>query len=631
MAENNFLPVTKEEMNSRGWYYVDFLLVTGDAYVDHPSFGVALIGRLLESLGYKVGVLAQPDWRRTDEFLRLGKPRYACLVTAGNLDSMVCHYTANKKRRRVDEYSPGGKTGLRPDRAVIVYANRLREAMPGVPVIIGGVEASLRRLAHYDYWDNTVRRSIILDAQADLLVYGMGEGQVKAIAGALAEKKEVPLDVPGTVYAAKDISDLNDYIMLPSYKEVAEEKGKYAEAFKIQYDEQNPYTGKTLVQPHDGLLVVQNPPARPLTADELDRVYELPYQRTWHPVYDKHGGVPAIKEVEFSITGQRGCFGGCAFCALHFHQGTLVRGRTPDSIVAEAEKLTGLPGFKGYIHDIGGPTANFRRPACRKQKEKGQCRGRHCLYPEPCPNLDVDHGDILKILRRVRKIPGVKKVFLRSGLRYDYLLAEKKPDVLQELCEHHISGQLKVAPEHVSKKVTALMRKPSRETFDRFRRLYADVNLKLGKKQYLVPYFITGHPGCGLREAVELAEYVRDMGYNPEQVQDFIPTPGSLATCMYYTGLEPFTGSKVYVPRSVEERAMQRALLQYRSPANRELVRKALHKAGREDLIGFGPKCLVRPAGEKTTQKNLKRTPKRTPHKTSNKTEIRRKKTGRNK
>ncbi|MFZ5640630.1 MAG: YgiQ family radical SAM protein, partial [Bacillota bacterium] len=475
MADNGFLPVTKEDMTDRGWYYVDFLLVTGDAYVDHPSFGTALVGRLLESLGYRVGVISQPDWRRTEDFLQLGKPRYACLITAGNLDSMVNHYTANKKRRRADDYSPGGKTGRRPDRASIVYASRIREAMPGVPVIIGGVEASLRRFAHYDYWDNSVRRSILADAQADLLVYGMAERQVEAIAGRLAGKKGVPLDIPGTAYLTKDISGIQDYIMLPSFDEVAEEKRKYAEAFKIQYTEQNHFTGKTLVQPHGSLYLVQNPPAKPLEAAELDRLYELPYRRTYHPDYEKYGGVPAIKEVEFSITGQRGCFGGCAFCALHFHQGTVVQGRSPESIIAEAERLAGLPGFKGYIHDVGGPTANFRRAACRKQREQGQCLNRHCLYPEPCPNLDIDHSEVLQLLRRVRRIPGVKKVFLRSGLRYDYLLAEKDPRVLKELCEHHVSGQLKVAPEHVSKKVTTLMRKPHREAFDRFRKLYTDI------------------------------------------------------------------------------------------------------------------------------------------------------------
>jgi uncharacterized radical SAM protein YgiQ len=597
MADNGFLPVTKEDMTDRGWYYVDFLLVTGDAYVDHLSFGPALVGRLLENLGYRVGIISQPDWRRKEDFLQLGKPRYACLVTAGNLDSMVNHYTANKKRRRADDYSPGGKTGRRPDRATIVYTGRIRETMPGVPVIIGGVEASLRRFAHYDYWDNSVRRSILADTQADLLVYGMAERQVEAVAARLAGKKGVPLDIPGTAYLTKDISGIQDYIMLPSFDEVAEDKGKYAEAFKIQYAEQNPFTGKTLVQPHGSLFLVQNPPAKPLEAAELDRIYEIPYRRTYHPEYEKYGGVPAVKEVEFSITGQRGCFGGCAFCALHFHQGTVVQGRSPESIIAEAETLAGWPGFKGYIHDIGGPTANFRRAACRKQREQGQCRNRHCLYPEPCPNLDIDHSEVLQLLRRVRRIPGVKKVFLRSGLRYDYLLAEKDPRVLRELCEHHVSGQLKVAPEHVSKKVTTLMRKPPREAFDRFRKLYTDINRQLGKKQYLVPYFITGHPGSGLKEAVELAEYVRDMGYNPEQVQDFIPTPGSLSTCMYYTGLDPFTGRKVYVPRSSEERAMQRALLQYRNPANHDLVRRALKKAGREDLIGYGHKCLVRPAG----------------------------------
>ncbi len=595
MTNKGFLPMTKAEMTDRGWYYVDFLLITGDAYIDHPSFGVAVIGRLLESMGYRVGVLAQPDWRQNGAFLKLGQPRYACLVSAGNLDSMVNHYTANKKRRRQDDYAPGGKTGRRPDRASIVYSNKIRETMPGIPVIIGGIEASLRRFAHYDYWDNTVRRSILADAQADMLVYGMGERQVEALARSLAGKKGLPRDIPGTTYLTGDISGLAGHIMLPAFEEVAKDRRKYAAAFRIQHEEQNPFTGKKLVQSHDTFYVVQNPPARPLAAAELDRIYALPYQRTYHPAYAKYGGVPAVKEVEFSITGQRGCFGGCAFCALHFHQGTIVQGRTPESVVAEAEQLTRMPGFKGYIHDIGGPTANFRQAACRKQKVQGQCRGKHCLYPEPCRQLDIDHSETIDVLRRVRKIPGVKKVFLRSGLRYDYLLAEKNPQVLKEICTHHISGQLKVAPEHVAAKVTALMRKPPRAAFDRFRKLYADINRQLGKKQYLVPYFITGHPGCGMKEAVELAEYVRDMGFNPEQVQDFIPTPGSLATCMYYTGLDPFTGQQVYVPQSMEERAMQRALLQYRNPANHALVRKALKKAEREDLIGYGPKCLLRP------------------------------------
>lgn len=590
-----YLPMTREEMESRGWYYIDFLLVTGDAYVDHPSFGSAVIGRILESLGYRVGIIAQPDWRDTGDFIALGRPRYACLVTAGNLDSMVSNYTGNKKPRREDVYSPGGEAGRRPDRATIVYCNRLREAWPGIPLIIGGIEASLRRLAHYDYWDNRVRRSLLMDSGADLLVYGMGERQIKEIAARLAKGEDIRqiTDVPGTVYAASCLPE-GQAVTLPSFEEVRDNKAAFAKAFRLAHFENNPFSGSGLVQAHGKRLVVQNPPARPLTTEEMDRIYELPFARSYHPSYQGAGGVPALKEVEFSITAQRGCFGGCAFCALNFHQGCVIQARSHNSIVREAKLLAGRPNFKGIIHDVGGPTANFRQPACEAQANKGGCRDRLCLFPEKCPNIKVDHSGLLTLLREIRSLPGVKKVFLRSGLRYDYLLYDQDPGVLKEICRHHVSGQMKVAPEHVSPGVLQLMRKPGHEVYREFCEKYQKVNKETGKKQYLVPYFIVAHPGCTLEDAVKLAEFVRDMGYYPEQVQDFTPTPGSLSTCMYYTGLDPLTGEKVYVPRSTRERMMQRALLQYRDPANRKLVREALKKAGREDLIGKGPKCLVR-------------------------------------
>lgn len=591
---NDYLPMTREEMLSRDWHYVDFLLVTGDAYVDHPSFGSAIIARLLESLGFKVGIIAQPDWKTTDAFTALGKPRYACLVTAGNLDSMVNNYTGNKKRRSEDLYSPGGKAGKRPDRAAVVYCNRIREAWSDVPLVIGGIEASLRRMAHYDYWDDRVRRSVLMDSNADLLVYGMGEKQIKEIAKRLAKGENISniTDVAGTAYISKEIPD-QKVTMLPSFEEVSENKSKYAEAFKLSYREQNPYNGKVLVQPHGNRMVIQNPPAKPLTTEEMDSIYEMPYLRSYHPSYEKAGGVPALKEVEFSITAQRGCFGSCSFCALTFHQGCNIQARSHDSIIKEAKLLTTLPGFKGIINDVGGPTANFREPACVNQQRSGACKDKRCLHPDKCKNLKVDHSDLMSLLRKIRSIPGVKKVFLRSGLRYDYLLYEKNPEVLQEICSHHVSGQLKVAPEHVSPEVLKIMQKPGPHVYKKFVERYKEVNRKLGKKQYLVPYFIASHPGSTLKDAVKLAEYVRDMGYNPEQVQDFTPTPGSLSTCIYYTGINPFTGEKVYVPRSFKERQMQRALLQYRNPANRALVKEALRKAGREDLIGKGPKCLV--------------------------------------
>ncbi|PKM81803.1 MAG: YgiQ family radical SAM protein [Firmicutes bacterium HGW-Firmicutes-14] len=595
MDYTGFLPMTREEMENRGWYYVDFLLVTGDAYVDHPSFGAAIIGRLLEQMGFRVGIIAQPDWRGTEDFTGLGKPRYACLVTAGNLDSMVSNYTGNKKPRSEDVYSPGGRTGHRPDRATIVYCNKLREAWPGIPLIIGGIEASLRRLAHYDYWDNRVRRSVLLDSRANLLVYGMGEKQVEEIALRLSRGESVEdlTNIRGTVYASSQIPD-KEVVTLPPFEEVHTDKGKYGEAFRLSYYEQDPFYGKSLAQAHGKRFVIQNPPAVPLTTEQLDRLYEMPFKRAFHPVYRDKGGVPALKEVEFSITAQRGCFGGCAFCALSFHQGCIVQARSHDSILKEAKLLTEMPGFKGIIHDVGGPTANFRHPACNQQLKRGKCRDRLCLVPARCKKVKTDHSDLIRLLRKLRSLPGVKKVFLRSGLRYDYLVYDDDPGVLEEICRHHVSGQLKVAPEHVSDRVLKLMRKPGQEVFREFTRRYSEVNQKLGRKQYLVPYFITSHPGCTLRDAVSLAEYARDMGYHPEQVQDFTPTPGSLSTCMYYTGKDPLTGERVYVPKTAGERKMQRALLQYRDPKNRQLVREALKKAGREDLIGRGPKCLVR-------------------------------------
>ena len=594
MKIQGYFPMTRQEMDSRGWHYVDFLLVSGDAYVDHPSFGMAIIGRLLENLGFRIGVIAQPDWRGTADFTVLGRPRYACLVTAGNLDSMVNNYTGNKKRRHKDVYSPGGMSGKRPDRATIVYCNRVKEVFPGTPVVIGGIEASLRRLAHYDYWDNRVRRSVLLDARADLLVFGMGEKPVEEVARRLAKGETISelTDIPGTVYAASAFPEGNA-VLLPSFEQVRDDKEKYADAFRLSYYEQDPITGRPLIQPHGEQVVVQNPPAKPLTTGEMDGVYGLPYMRGYHPAYRQEGGVPALKEVEFSIAAQRGCYGGCAFCALTFHQGGIIQARTHESIINEAKLLTQLPGFKGIIHDVGGPTANFRRPACSKQMRSGVCRDKQCLFPDKCRSVQVDHSDLLELLRKIRSLPRVKKVFLRSGLRYDYLAYEKDPEVLKEICRHHISGQLKVAPEHVAPTVLKYMRKPGHEIYEQFNEKYMKANREIGKKQYLVPYFIVAHPGCTLKDAVKLAEYVRDMGYNPEQIQDFTPTPGSLSTCIYYTGIDPLTGQKVYVPRSGRERKLQRALAQYRNPQNRQLVREALHKAGRTDLVGRGPKCLV--------------------------------------
>ncbi len=593
----DFLPLSRTEMALRGWTELDFLLVTGDSYVDHPSFGAAVIGRILEAAGFKVGILAQPDWREAAAFTVLGRPRLAALVTAGNLDSMVSNYTAAKKHRRTDVYAPGGLGGRRPDRAIIVYANRLREVFRDLPLIIGGVEASLRRLAHYDYWEDTVRRSLLVDARADLVVYGMGELQIKAIAARL-HNGEVPdrmRDIPGTAFLTGVGEGQENWLHLPSFEEVSTDKTKYNEAYRLLSLEQNPFSGRILAQPHGNRLVVVNPPARPLSVPEMDEIYGLPYQRTYHPAYTAAGGVPALQEVEFSITSHRGCFGSCSFCAIHFHQGCIIQHRSRESIITEAKALTRQKNFKGIIHDIGGPTANFCRPACAGQSRRGGCRDRQCLYPEPCPSLKVDHAQFLDTLRAVRSLPGVRQVFVRSGLRYDYLMADRSDKFLEELCRYHVSGQLKVAPEHVSSRVTNLMRKPGRKVFEAFAAKYRQVNNRLGKKQYLVPYLISGHPGSGLREAVEMAEFVRDLGYNPEQVQDFTPTPGSLSTCIYFTGVNPLTDEKVWVPRSDRERALQRALLQYRDPKNYPLVHEALVQAGRTDLIGFGPRCLIRP------------------------------------
>lgn len=584
-------------MAGRGWTELDFLCITGDAYVDHPSFGMAIISRLLEKMGFRVGIIAQPDWRSARDFNRLGKPRLGVMITAGNLDSLLAHYTAAKHPRHKDAYAPGGKPGKRPDRATMVYTHRVREAFGKIPVIIGGIEASLRRFAHYDFWEDRVRRSMLIDARADMLVYGMGEKPIGEIARRLAagETAGSITDVPGTVVKSADLQFWQDYLVLPAYDDVAADKRKFAAAFKIQYEEQDPLRGKRLVQAHGAEYIIQNPPAPPLTTAEMDEVYDLPYARDYHPVYAAAGGVPAIQEVKFSIVSHRGCFGGCSFCALVSHQGRIIQARSKESILKEARLLTAMPDFKGYIHDVGGPTANFRLPACHQQQERGTCKGKQCLFPRFCRNLQYDHTDYLDILRSLRALPGVKKVFVRSGLRFDYLLAGNYREFLRELCEHHVSGQLKVAPEHVSPKVTALMGKSDRRVYERFVKAYRQMNKQLGKEQYLVPYFMSGHPGCDLPEAVELAEFIRDMGYNPEQVQDFIPTPGSLSTCMYYTGLNPLTGEKVYVARTVKEKALQRALLQYRNPANYRLVHEALQKAGRTDLIGYEAKCLIRP------------------------------------
>ena len=583
-----FLPVTLNEIKESGWKQPDFVLITGDAYVDHPSFGHAIISRVLESRGYKVAILSQPDWRKVDDFRRFGRPRLGFLINSGNVDSMVNHFSVFKHRRKTDCYSPGGKSGKRPDRAVIVYSGRAREAYKDVPVIIGGIEASLRRFSHYDYWEDKIRRSILLDSKADLLIYGMGERTVVEIAEALDSGIDIR-DIgwiPGTVYKSQELVADRDTVMLPDYTEVIQSKKKYAESFLLQYQNNDWVSGKRLIEKYQNTVyIVQNPPQEPLSTQELDDVYELPYEGSFHPMYEGEGGVPAIEEVKFSITANRGCFGGCSFCALTYHQGRQVSGRSKESVVREAERLTQRKDFKGYIHDIGGPTANFRKAACRKQLKAGVCTTRDCLYPKPCHHMDIDHTEYLDLLREVRGLDKVKKVFIRSGIRFDYVMADKNDAFLEDLCRHHISGTLKVAPEHVSDRVLANMRKPSKDVFLAFSKKYAETNKRLGLKQYLIPYFISSHPGSTLDDAVELALFLKKSGFVPDQVQDFYPTPGTLSTCMYYTEVDPFNGKKVYVAKDVREKKMQRALLHFNKPENRELVEEALQKAGREDLI----------------------------------------------
>jgi len=597
MDVGRFLPVSKADLEARGWDAYDFLLVTGDAYVDHPSFGAAVIGRVLEAEGYRVAILAQPAWKDKTAFLEMGRPRLAVLVTAGNLDSMVAHYTASKKPRREDAYSPGGQAGLRPDRAAIVYASRAREAFPGLPIILGGLEASLRRFAHYDYWSDKVRRSVLLDAKADLLVYGMGEYAIREIAARLQSATPVDeiRDIRGTATITRVVDIPYPKVECASYEEVSADKRAYAEAARIQDEEHDPVRGRAILQRHGDRILLVNPPALPLDGADLDRVYALPYTREVHQMYEEAGSVPAIQEVRFSVIHNRGCFGACNFCALGFHQGKMVTARTHPSVVREVEGFVSHPEFKGYVHDVGGPTANFRRTSCAGQKKRGLCKGKHCLVPEPCSELDADHTDYLKLLRKIREISGVKRVFIRSGIRFDFLLADTNGEFFAELVHYHVSGQLKVAPEHRVDHVLSSMAKPPSSVYDRFAEKFRRLNQKYDKEQYLVPYLMSSHPGCTLEDAVLLAESLHKEKKHPEQVQDFYPTPGTVSTCMYYTGLDPFTMEAVYVPRGDRERNMQRALLQWRRPEKKRLILEALRKAGREDLIGFHKWCLVKP------------------------------------
>lgn len=593
-----FLPISKKDMEEQGIEQLDFVYVTGDAYVDHPSFGHAIISRVLQSHGYSVGIIPQPDWKDEKSITVLGRPRLAFLISGGNMDSMVNHYFVSGKRRPTDAYTPGGEPYKRPDHATVVYGNLIRRVYKDCPVIVGGIEASLRRLAHYDYWSDSFKRSILLDSQADLVTYGMGEKSIVEIADALASGiavKDITF-IRGTVYRTRDGERIYDSIRLPSFAEMKCDKKKYAESFLIQYNHTDPVTGKTLVEAYpNGVFVVQNPPQSPLATQEMDAIYSLPYMRTYHPSYEEKGGVPAISEVRFSLVSNRGCFGGCNFCALTFHQGRIVQTRSHASIIEEAKRITKDPAFKGYIHDVGGPTANFRQPSCKKQLAQGVCKDRQCLFPKPCPNLQADHRDYLALLRKLRALPGVKKVFIRSGIRFDYLMADPDDTFFRELVEYHVSGQLKVAPEHISDAVLSKLGKPRREVYEQFVRKYYKINESLGMKQFLVPYLMSSHPGSTLKEAIELAEYLRDLGYMPEQVQDFYPTPSTISTVMYYTGIDPRNGQEVYVCRNPHEKAMQRALIQYRNPNNYGLVREALIKGGREDLIGFGKNCLIRP------------------------------------
>lgn len=595
---NGFLPISKRDLKERGIKQLDFVYICGDAYVDHPSFGAAIITRLLELNGYTVGLICQPDWKDDESINALGEPRLGFFVSAGNMDSMVNHYSVSKHRRDFDNYSPGGKVGLRPDYATIVYCNLIRHTYKKKPIILGGIEASLRRLGHYDYWSNKVRRSILLDSGADILSYGMGERSTIEIADALAsgiDVKDITF-IDGTVYKTRDKSFIEDAIILPKFEEIKTDKKAYAESFYTQYKNTDPFTAKKLAETYDdALFVVQNPPQKPLSQQEMDDVYAINYQRTYHPVYEKDGGIPAIKEVKFSITSNRGCFGGCNFCALTFHQGRIIQSRSHESIIEEANLIKQDKDFKGYIHDVGGPTANFRKPSCKKQMEKGVCTGKQCLFPEKCKNLEVDHTDYVKLLEKLRKIPGIKKVFVRSGVRFDYCVYDDDDTFLRDLCRYHVSGQLKVAPEHISDNVLKYMGKPNVSVYNKFCDKYEKINKKYGMNQFLVPYLMSSHPGSTIDDAIKLAEYLRDHHLSLEQVQDFYPTPSTISTCMYYTGIDPRDGKEVYVAHNPHEKAMQRALIQYKRPENYELVKEALLKAKRDDLIGFGEKCLIPP------------------------------------
>ena len=599
--KQGFLPLCRQDMIDRGWDRVDFVYVSGDAYVDHPSFGHAIITRHLEAHGYKVGIIAQPDWKDSASVTEYGEPRLGFLVSAGNMDSMVNHYTVSKKRRKTDAYTPGGVMGRRPDHAAVVYSNLIRQTYKDTPVILGGIEASLRRMAHYDYWSDQLKRSILLDSGADLISYGMGERSILEIADALEAGITVKdlTFIPGTVFKTRSLDCVYEPEVLPDYEELCADRLAYARSFYTQYCNTDPFTGKCLAEPYGGhLYVVQNPPARPLSQEEMDEIYAYPYEKTYHPSYEKDGGVPAISEVKFSLVSNRGCFGGCNFCALTFHQGRIIQTRSHESLIKEAKEMTKDPQFKGYIHDVGGPTADFRQPSCEKQLEHGVCKNRQCLFPKPCRNLKADHKDYVSLLRKLREIPGIKKVFIRSGIRFDYVMADPDDTFFRELCAFHVSGQLKVAPEHVSDAVLARMGKPGNQVYQAFVKKYQKINRELGKDQYLVPYLMSSHPGSTLKEAVTLAEYLRDIGHMPEQVQDFYPTPSTISTCMYYTGVDPRDMKPVYVPKNPHEKAMQRALIQYRDPKNYDLVLEALHKTGRMDLVGYDRHCLIRPRKE---------------------------------
>lgn len=607
-----FLPINRQDCIDRGIKQLDFVYVIGDAYVDHPSFGHAIISRVLESFGYTVGIISQPDWKNPDSITALGEPRLGFIVSGGNMDSMVNHYFVSRKRRPSDAYTPGGIMGKRPDHAVVVYGNLIRQKYKHTPVILGGIEASLRRMAHYDYWSDSLKRSVLLDSGADLISYGMGEKSIVEIADALNSGIAVEdiTFIRGTVYKARSMEQAAEGILLPSYEQMRKEKTEYARSFQIQYENTDPFCAKPLIEPYDhDIYVIQNPPSMPLTTMEMDDVYDLPYMKTYHPSYEKQGGVPAVSEIKFSLISNRGCFGGCSFCALTFHQGRIVQVRSHESILKEAEEITKASDFKGYIHDVGGPTANFRAPACKKQMTKGVCTNRQCLFPKPCPNLIADHKDYVELLRKLRKVPGIKKVFIRSGIRFDYLLYDKDDTFFHELLKYHVSGQLKVAPEHICDEVLSKMGKPENAVYERFIKKYEDYNKKIGKKQYVVPYLMSSHPGSTLKEAIALAEYIRDLGYMPQQVQDFYPTPSTMSTVMYYTGVDPRSMKPVYVVKNPHEKAMQRALIQYRNPENYQLVKEALHQAHREDLIGFDAKCLIppRPIASKDTRDKKKK------------------------